>query len=128
MAESYKFTAKLTPVPKPRMTRRDKWAKRPCVLRYREFCNDFKAQAGDYPERPIRVNLVAFLPLPRTWSKSKKITYSGAPHQQTPDIDNLTKAVLDSLFVKDECVAYCNASKFWDDGKGPRLEIEIFSE
>ena len=127
MGESYKFTAKLIPMGKPRMTRRDKWAKRPCVLRYRDTCNELRSQAGNYPERPVSVNWVAYLPLPRTWSKSKKITFSGAPHEQTPDLDNICKFLFDGLFVKDECISSCTMSKFWDDGKGPRVEIEIIS-
>jgi len=34
------------PVGKPRMTRKDKWAQRPCVLRYREWADRARAAAG----------------------------------------------------------------------------------
>lgn len=34
----------IVPVPKPRMTQRDKWQKRPAVMRYRAFCDEVRAK------------------------------------------------------------------------------------
>jgi len=34
---------KITPVPKPRQTRSDKWKQRPCVMRYRAFADEVRA-------------------------------------------------------------------------------------
>ena len=43
MKEGLKYTAyKIKPVPKPRMTQRDAWDKRPCVLRYRAFKDEVR--------------------------------------------------------------------------------------
>jgi len=39
------------PIPKPRQTRRDKWARRPCVLRYREWADQIRAAAGAILDR-----------------------------------------------------------------------------
>ena len=39
----YLFT--VTPIGKPRMTQRDRWAKRDCVLRYYAFKDSIKEQA-----------------------------------------------------------------------------------
>lgn len=43
------FEYPILPVPKPRMTQRDVWQKRPVVLRYRKFC-DAVRNAGLLPE------------------------------------------------------------------------------
>ena len=41
----------ITPVPKPRMTRRDRWAKRPCVLRYWAFKDEVRLRRVSLPDR-----------------------------------------------------------------------------
>jgi Holliday junction resolvase RusA-like endonuclease len=37
----------------------------------------------------------------------------GTPHRQKPDIDNLWKAVTDTLWSEDSGIAFCYADKFW---------------
>ncbi|GAG23977.1 unnamed protein product, partial [marine sediment metagenome] len=37
-----KGSVKVTPNTKPRMTKRDKWKKRPCVIKYRKFCDELR--------------------------------------------------------------------------------------
>lgn len=39
----------ICPLPKPRMTQRDRWAKRPAVLRYRAFCDEVRLRAWRCP-------------------------------------------------------------------------------
>ena len=104
----------ITPVAKPRMTQRDKWDKRKCVVRYREFCNHFrlllqkhKIEIGD------TLNIVFYLPMPKSWSYEKKMEYWCKPHKQKPDIDNLVKSVLDASFKDDSHVWEIKASKVW---------------
>ncbi|HGJ5876951.1 MAG TPA: RusA family crossover junction endodeoxyribonuclease [Arsenophonus sp.] len=101
----------IVPVPKPRMTQRDVWQKRPVVLRYRTFCDEVKNTGLVLPESD---SIVVFqLPMPKSWSKKKHVEMDGKPHQQKPDVDNLLKALMDAVF-KDDCTLWhVTVSKIW---------------
>ena len=110
---------KIDPLPKPRMTQSDKWKKRNVVMRYREY-RDFlkysalaeKFQAGN--ELIMRFEIK----IPKSYSKKKKAELLGKPCNITPDIDNLVKAVMDSLLQEDKTVWKICASKRWaEEGK-----------
>ena len=80
-----KFTVPGQPVPKPRMTRRDKWRRppRPCVARYQEYKTrivDAWARAG-----AIRFKVIVL---------SARFYVHG---RHDVDLDNLMKALCDSL-------------------------------
>lgn len=115
----------IIPLGKPRMTQRDKWAKRPCVMRYRAFADELRLKVGKLPDDPIRVQFVAYLPIPKSWSEKKKMLNRGCHHRQKPDIDNIGKAIMDALLKDDSGIASCEMVKYWDDGLGPRLILEI---
>lgn len=105
------------PVAKPRMTRRDKWAKRPCVLRYWDFCDQLRAEAvkENYDPGDI-LNVIFILPMPSSWSARKNKSMKGKPHQQKPDLDNLVKAFKDALLKEDKRVhTYGFMHKCWGD-------------
>jgi Holliday junction resolvase RusA-like endonuclease len=106
-----------TPIGKPRMTQRDRWAKRPVVLRYFAFCDEVRQQWQSHRgvQLPERIQLIFYLPMPSSWSKRKKEDMRSQPHQQRPDIDNLVKAVLDALYPDDSIVYAVQAEKYWDD-------------
>lgn len=104
----------ITPIPKPRMTRSDKWKKRDCVQRYYSFKDEVQANNISLPESDYHVIFV--LPMPKSWSKKKKLEMNGKPHQQKPDKDNLEKALLDAIF-DDDC-------KIWD-GRVTKLWGEV---
>jgi len=87
----------VTPMAKPRMTRSDKWNKRDCVLRYRAYKDELRLRQIDVPDGGVRITFV--LPMPASWSKKKRAEMINQPHQQTPDVDNLHKGLLDALFV-----------------------------
>ena len=114
------------PMGKPRMTRRDKWAKRPCVMRYRAFCDEVRAHAKDFPEDCYRLDWIAYLPMPKSWSKAKKDKMQGELHQAKPDRDNIDKAILDALLKEDCMVAQGTLEKRWDDGHGSRIEMKAW--
>ena len=103
----------IIPVPKPRMTRRDKWLKpaRPAVARYRNFCNEI--MAAKVKLSPSGYHVTFILPLPESTSKKLKLKLNGMPHMQKPDLDNYLKALLDSLFVNDSMVWDIHATKKW---------------
>lgn len=110
---------------KPRMTNRDRWAKRPAVVRYRDWCDLVRSIAGDVPaaEKVTCVDITAHFEPPKSWSKRKRCAHIGAMHRTKPDCDNITKAVLDCLWQDDSRIAWTITRKRWD--WNARLEIEI---
>ena len=104
----------IKPCPKPRMTRADKWKKRPIVLKYWDFCNELKTQANRLNYKPgDRVSLIFFIPMAKSWSKKKREQMLCKPHKAKPDIDNLCKAFLDALLDEDSYVYSLTAEKYW---------------
>lgn len=122
-----KKTIEMAPMGKPRMTQQDKWRTRRCVARFWAWKDEFKLRVGKIPEGACVVNWVAYFPMPKSWSAKKKREMAGTLHQQKPDRDNIDKAILDSLFKDDSRIAGCAYMwKYWDDGRGARIEIEIY--
>lgn len=114
---------KIDPVAKPRMTRSDKWKERPAVMKYRAYADEVRLK-WDYTELekfPEQVHLLFIIPMPKSWSKKKKEEMEGMPHQQTPDTDNLTKAIKDIMCGNDSYVYNEWAEKYW----GYRGEVHI---
>lgn len=113
------------PVGKPRMTRRDKWKQRDCVMRYRAWADLARDCAGKLPpaETVVRLNWVAYFDPPKSWPKHKREAVMGQLHRAKPDRDNIDKAVLDSLFNEDSGVAAGTIEKVW--GSPARLEVEV---
>lgn len=93
----------IDPIGKPRQTQSDKWKQRPCVMAYRAFADDLRAACVKHeftlPMEGLRVDFR--VAMPRSWSKKKRATMNGQPHQQKPDLDNMTKAVMDALLGED---------------------------
>ena len=106
-------TYPITPVPKPRQTQSDRWKQRPAVMRYRAFCDEVRLRGVTVQESGSHVVFV--LPMPKSWSKKKQIEMIGMPHRQTPDIDNLCKALLDALFSNDAHIHDIHVGKLWGE-------------
>lgn len=105
------------PMGAPRMTQRDRWGgkrQRPCVSKYFSYRDQVRWQVKDwiFPEHGCHV--VFHLPLPKKPRKSKGQVV-GYPHKQTPDIDNLLKALLDALFLEDSGVFDIRGTKLWGE-------------
>src|SRR3990167_5362123 len=121
------FTIKGEPMGKPRMTRRDKWKQRPCVLAYRSWADSARAAFGKTEKvvltQPTTLSIVAYFSIPASWSTYKKERAKNIPHTVKPDFDNCIKAVADALFHNDQmiCDGWCR--KLYDDGRGPRIEV-----
>lgn len=101
----------ITPVPKPRQTRSDQWKQRPVVMRYRAFADELRLKYRE--DLPHSVHLVFHIQMPKSWSKKKRLSMDGQPHQQKPDFDNLAKAVCDALLPEDSVVYKCLVEKYW---------------
>lgn len=57
-----------------------------------------------------------YIPFPKSWSKKKQALMYFRPHQSAPDIDNLVKGVMDSIFENkggDHTVHEIHATKKW---------------
>lgn len=106
-------------VPKPRMTRQDKWRARPCVVRYRAFKDRVRELQIDLVQ-PCKVTFN--IAMPKSWSKKKRALLRGEPHMETPDIDNLVKGLLDALYADDAHVWSVWAEKRW--AEMPSIWIE----
>lgn len=113
----------IEPVPKPRMTRRDKWKKRQCVMRYRRFKDQCRAHRVELPQ-PCKV--VFHLPMPKSWSLKDRAFALGEPHQSKPDLDNLLKALCDAVLVDDSRIWSVRAEKRWS--LTPGIEIVAMEE
>lgn len=105
---------KISPLAKPRMTRRDVWAKRKVVIRYREFCDELRTQAEGWT-LPDAFRARFIIPMPKSWSKKKKLQKVATPMQQRPDADNLAKALMDALLKEDSTVWKLEIEKIWGE-------------
>lgn len=121
MSDAVRYVLNVVPTGKPRMTQRDKWQKRPAVLRYREFADRlrYEARRAGFSVPEAGLSLEFHIPMPPSWTKKKRRAMDGQPHQQKPDIDNLTKALMDALLPDDSRVWSLDAqTKRWStEGK-----------
>lgn len=101
------------------MTQRDRWKKRPVVLRYWEFKDHVRALGI---KLPVPYKITFFLPMPKSWPEKKKREMAGKPHMQKPDKDNLEKALLDALYEDDAHVWSGWVEKRWSRVPGIRVE------
>lgn len=101
----------VSPNTKPRMTRADKWKKRKCVLQYWAFKDEINLRRVKFE---VGQSIIFHVPMPKSWSKKKKIEMDGRPHEQVPDIDNYLKALFDSLYLDDSHIWHVgDLKKLW---------------
>jgi len=123
----------ITPVAKPRQTVRDKWKKRTSVLVYRAFCDECRLRGLTLPSAGFHA--LFLLPMPRSWSRPRRAKHYLQAHLSRPDLDNLTKALMDAVLPEDSMIWNQRATKIWaaeggivvadhDMGRMGRPEIE----
>lgn len=122
----FRFTVPGAVMGKPRMTQRDRWAKRPNVLRYREFCDRIREYAGTLPADVFGVHAVCYIPMPASWSQAKKSRHYGTLMRQKPDGDNIVKAVMDALLDRDEGVGCVGCIKLWCTDEEAQMHVRLF--
>lgn len=102
----------ITPVPKPRMTRRDKFKPSESAKRYFIFANECKLKKVKLPQENAGVYF--YIPMPNSWSDKKKDEMVGNPHKQRPDLSNLLKALEDAVYGDDSVIwSYSTVEKRW---------------
>jgi len=117
----------VTPVSKPRMTRADRWKKRQSVLKFFAFRDAVKQSPAWKTLELLDMDsfkIVFHVPMPKSWSKKKKVQFEGKPHQQRPDLDNFLKAWKDSVYEEDAIVWNVEATKLWTSGPGYIMVIQ----
>jgi Holliday junction resolvase RusA-like endonuclease len=98
------------------------------IERYNQYKIDLSAEAKRvrFTMRPIGMSIHYFIPVPKSWSKKKKRLHHMTYHQSTPDLDNLTKAMKDSLLREDKQIAHYELSKWWVDNETGWIEVYFF--
>lgn len=120
------FICMTEPVGKPRMTQRDKWMKRKCVVRYRAFADELRRAAGKgVPCNAHTIAIRIFFSFPKSYSLAARSILAGLSHAVKPDASNVLKGVEDILFKNDSQLSDVRCQKFWDDGNGARVEVQI---
>ena len=122
--ETSVITINVEPCSKPRMTKRDRWAKRQCVIKFFAFRDAIK-QFNDHNIALESFDIEFYIQIPKSWSKKKKELHNGTPHKQRPDLDNYIKAWCDSVFEDDSVVWRFKASKRWTDQLG-HIKLSTF--
>lgn len=59
---------------------------------------------------PVILEIRAYFPMPKSWSKKRQIAMKDQPHTQKPDRDNVEKWVMDSL----NRIAWHDDCQVWD--------------
>jgi Holliday junction resolvase RusA-like endonuclease len=71
---------------------------REAAAKYWDYASRIREKNMSIPEAGMWAIFV--LPMPPSWPKSKRNKLRNKPHKQTPDGDNLMKAILDAVFSK----------------------------
>ena len=111
----------IDPCSKPRMTQRDKWKKRQCVVNYFAFRDRIRQELTTiYSDQLLGhgLDVIFKVEMPKSWSKKKKAKMAGEPMQSKPDIDNYIKGLLDAMYKEDKLVWSISAMKIWTAEEG----------
>ena len=102
----------ITPMGAPRQTQRDRWQKRPVIVRYHAYRDQLNLLLPGY-ELGLSVHLVFHIEVPKSYSKKRRAGLIGTLHDQKPDIDNLAKGFMDAFHSEDKHVAVLHCEKYW---------------
>lgn len=100
-------------------------------IRYWADKNDFVMPLGYFA-------IWFYLPFPQSWRKPKRDIMGGKPHMSTPDLDNMLKAIFDSIMPRrnrisgdkgadDRKIHNYAAWKVWDQPGAERIVIAEYS-
>lgn len=91
--------------------------------------NNGRAVLSNITISPVRMDIKAYFPIPKSWSKKKREQALAGEIRPTvkPDLDNITKIIADALnglaFKDDSQIVTGTRDKWYSDD--PRVEIEI---
>ena len=79
-------------------------------------------------EGPVRLTVAAFFVPAASWSNRKRLAHLGRPHCQSPDLDNIVKAISDGLnriaFADDRQIAEVVTRKEWAERAETVVTVE----
>lgn len=108
------YSFNVAPNTKPRQSSSDRWKKRKCVMQYRAFADTMRSQATMLNYHLTSPLIVEFhIPMPKSWGNKKRAEMDGKLHTQTPDCDNLCKAIGDTFLGQDNLISEIHARKIW---------------
>lgn len=97
------------------------------IERYNKYKVDLLAEAKrikfELPEQGAFIKFM--IPMPKSWSKTKRKLMHFKLHKSKPDLDNLLKALQDSLLTEDKAISHYEAAKFWVDFSIGWIEVDI---
>lgn len=96
--------------------------------RYNQYKVDLlalcKAKGFKLPSQGLCITF--FIPMPKSWKKWQRAHMNGKLHRSKPDIDNLLKAVFDSLMAEDKFIGHIGeVAKVWTDSEKGWIEFKI---
>ena len=101
----------ITPQPAPRIGP-SKWSK--SAKRYYKYKDDLRLLNVYFPPRGARI--IFTLPMPKSWSRKKRMQMCGKPHESKPDLKNLIAALEDAIYENDQIISeYRHLSKCWGE-------------
>ena len=106
----------VNPIGKPRMVRSDKWKKRTATDKYWNFKDELLRELNRLNLNLGSTNvfnLCFVIQMPDSWSEKRKALMDEKPHQVKPDLDNICKAVFDSISKKDQTIFKLTCEKRW---------------
>ncbi len=106
---------KIKAVPKPRQTQADRWKKRPAVMRAREYSDKLRDLGVTINPDGFWIEFVFAVPKSIPKKERARRLSGDRRHEQKPDLDNLIKQVLDSLFKEDSVVWSGGGEKVWGE-------------
>jgi len=80
-----------------------------------------KQQKFEFPS--IGASIKFYMPIPATWAKHKKERMHLQWHMNRCDLDNMVKALFDSLMTEDKHIAHFEAAKYWVNAPQGWIEI-----
>lgn len=110
------------PVPKPRMTQRDKWMPSKATQRYLAWKDVIRLMAAPIFKVPytvpIQLSCHFFIAVPRSLTKLERAERLGGMHTVKPDLKNLIAGLEDALnkvaWADDSQIfSYARSAKFW---------------
>jgi Holliday junction resolvase RusA-like endonuclease len=125
--ETYEINICPVPASRPRVCRFGTFYQPKYEAFKKELTKWFEDNKGYVFTQAASVKISFDIPMPKSFSKKKRLDVVDSPHTQRPDIDNLIKAVLDSMngtVISDDSIIWSMTStKTWREN--PCIYIEI---
>lgn len=99
------------------------------IEKYNQYKIDLSAEAKrmKFSMHPQGMSITFFIPVPKSWTNKKKRLHHMQYHSSTPDLDNLMKAMQDSLLTDDRHLAHYELSKRWVNNETGWIEVYSFN-